>query len=236
MGSLTVDSVLSESFHLCRCYSMYPNRSCQSPPMSLIIVQPSRLLSGQTQWAHVLLLYFSYSEKSLVGSANAFGCQCFIPFYIQHFFFFLSVPFFNDFAHSLSQTYTDGWFWSCHLWAQCHCKVCPPSWLLPPYCPPSVCAAGFCVNLAGIVLFTVNKWEQKAFTGIEPCLLEWRTDAVHTLTPELWISLRWGFHHLYVLILKGLRRTCKKKKKSNWPDCKMQKPTTFIFNTLKIRI
>lgn len=155
--------------------------------MSLISVQPPRLLSGQTQWTRYLLLFFSYSEKGKSAQLMTLDVSVLSPFVS---WVFSLVLFFNAFAHT--DAHTDFWSSWSHLWAEYHCKVCLPSWLLPLYCPMALCAGAFCVSLAGIGLFTVNKWEQRRLGDWAVPLLEWRNVTAHTAAPQLYITLSDG--------------------------------------------
>lgn len=83
------------------CYLRVFNGLCHSPAMSLIGVQPPRLLSGRTQWTCYLLLFCSYSEERTVSTANALGSRCYILFYMQPFSWSL---FFNTNTHTHTQT------------------------------------------------------------------------------------------------------------------------------------
>lgn len=150
--------VLSYSvcFHCCGCDFKLAQRAL--PLVSLISVPPPSLLSGLTQRTDYLLSW----------------CWCFIPFFILHF------PI-GSVLHivSVMLSHTHGVVVPPLSWmSQWH--VCLPSWFLPPYCPPALCAGAFCVSLAGIGLFTVIKWEQRRLVDWSLPLLDWMHVAVHT--------------------------------------------------------
>ena len=138
--------------------------------MSVISVLPPRRLSGRAQWTNYLLLF----REETSASANAFWMSGFLkkkkkfesP--LCHAFSPCSCSLMALHAHLC----TDVWLWF-HLWAEYHCNVCLPSWLLHPYCPLALCARAFCVSLAGIGLFTVIKWEQRRLVDWTVTLLEW---------------------------------------------------------------
>lgn len=112
----------------------------------------------------------SYSGKRPAAQLMPFGCQFF------YFFLFPLCHAFSPCSCSLMALHThlctDMWLWF-HLWAEYHCNVCLPSWLLLPYCPLALCAGAFCVSPAGIGLFTVIKWEQRRLVDWTVTLLEW---------------------------------------------------------------
>lgn len=89
-----------------------------------------------TQWIHYLHLFlFSLNKKKnggvvVGGLAKSFECQRFTLFCNLRSCSLMDLHVIYTFTHT-------------HTELEYHCKVCPPSPLLRPYCPLALCAGAF---------------------------------------------------------------------------------------------
>lgn len=151
-------------------------QSCLTDSATLHLVVPEALVLTHTMDPRPAFIPLFFGGGT-VCSADAFGCQRLSSF--------ISSCSFHRCSH---RPVVGMWF---PLRAIHHCKVCPPSWLLPPYGLMALCEGALCLSRAGIGRFPVIKWEQRRSGEWTRTLFRAKECSTHCSTSALRQPLPW---------------------------------------------